>query len=424
MSTDAVSDDFPNFDPPEGLVLSAKQRLAKILPFSAYQVTAAANANAANNADPDKRFVLFTKDFLQLQVVITQAMALPAAQGDFDTKYGTFSQKDVVTGCVTALKKLQDHCLTFGNPTVLVSEVSKLAEGEKPKTIYGKLVWLSHKIANVAENFESAFKYLPAEFKKLKTETEKAAYLKEMLMGEGGLVSEAATMASEADALSKEVLDYLNTMNTVKKPVMDYFSKSKPDDANNLYNVAKAKHTELTQKVEQMQKEVDALGDEYLKYVAITTGVSVGLLVVSMGMLWPVSAVTGGVLGSMTENLRKARNDLSAQLDGVRGDVAKKLALVTDINGFNPAIDRVAGNLDSVCKGLAVIAGVWTGVVTRLTAVATETKPDQLAKLSEQNVTRKINSARDKWDKVVEATYQFTTEAFVEIREEPRFSVA
>jgi hypothetical protein len=415
MNANDTSVDTLDFGPPEGLLLSGKQRLAEILPFSAYQVKEVSLLKAASDADDDRKFVLFTKDFMQLQLVITQALTLPAAQGDFEAKYGSFDKKSVVTECVAALKALQTHCQLFGNPSVLVTEISKLAEGAKPTTIYGKLVWLSHQIANTAENFKSTFKYLPAELKKQTTPAEKVAYLKDVLMGDGGLIGEAIKMKSEADALYKEVLAYLSEMNRVKAPVMTYFSTSKGEKS--LYAEAKSKHEDLTKRVEAIQKEVEALGDEYLKYVAITTGVTVGLMVISMGMLWPVSAVTGGVLGSMTENLRKQRNALSEELDRVRGDEKKKATLVSDVNGFSPAIDRVAHNLDNVCKGLAVIGGVWGNVVNRLQAISATT-PESLSGDSVNNVTRKINAARDKWDEIVEATYQFTADAFVEIKEE------
>ena len=56
----------------------------------------------------------------------------PINQGEFEQKYGTFSDKGLVTGCVDSMKRLHNLSSTFGNPMTikLKGKVEPYVEGE------------------------------------------------------------------------------------------------------------------------------------------------------------------------------------------------------------------------------------------------------------------------------------------------------
>ncbi|HTQ30577.1 MAG TPA: hypothetical protein VMI53_05150, partial [Opitutaceae bacterium] len=173
-----------SFEPADGIIVPTERRLADVISFSTGQLLGPPEKAArllANDQKTGFKFALFSHEFIQLQLVTTQALALPIAVNSFEETYGSFESKETVTNCVEAIKKLNTLCGQFGNPAKLRSEIEALGKGDKPPTLYGQIVWLAQRIANTAENFSLNLKSLKEILDQISDPGERYQALKEIV---------------------------------------------------------------------------------------------------------------------------------------------------------------------------------------------------------------------------------------------------
>jgi hypothetical protein len=406
---------IPSFEPPDGIIVPTRPRLADVISFSTGRLLGTPEHTArllAEEPVPPFKFALFSQEFIQLQMVTAQALTLPVVAGTFEDKYGTFASKDTVVNCVSALNSLSTLCKKFGNPTTLVTEIEKLGKGAEPTSLYGRIVWVSQRIANTAENFHLSFGVLKTMLNQISDRKERYEALKGILGGDGGLITESIAMEARATSLRTALLAYSAEMTGVKTPIDKYFSAS-----SDVCKEAVAKHKDVMDSITAAQIELTGARDDYTKYVAAATGSSVGLMIISFGVAWPLAAVSGGVLGALAEQARKRANEIEGQLATLRGEAAKKAQLVLDVNGLQSGVNPVELQLTKVCEGLDQIAGVWANVTSRLKNIIEQTSPEALADVDKFLTISRILTAQEKWKNIAETTYGFTERAFVKFQE-------
>ena len=81
-------------------------------------------------------------------------MQLPINEGNWDDKYGEFSDISLVEDTLKAMKKVQGLSVQFGNPTSIQAKLAQdggyLTNLEPPSEIYGHIIWLASQIQNAA----------------------------------------------------------------------------------------------------------------------------------------------------------------------------------------------------------------------------------------------------------------------------------
>ncbi|AHJ97197.1 hypothetical protein [Hymenobacter swuensis] len=402
--------------PPDGIIVPLQPlstELRALIKSHDLVISEEGLLKANDEPRPTSKFVIFSSDFINLQLATVTALALPIALADFDTQYGSFTSRDKVVGCVQALKDLNAHCAKFGNPAKLAAEITKLATGDKPATLYGQIVWLSQRIANAAETFTFTYKELQEALKETDDEEERYDMLKSLLLGSGkrGLIKTAETIGKETVALRAALLKYNEEMAVVKAPIDTYFSKQ-----SDIYKEAEKANKDIAEKLTQKQALLESTRSAYVDLVAAATASSVGLFIISGGMLWPLSAVAGGVLGDLAEKARKRANEIEAEIGSLSAETRKKARLVTDIGSLNQALTPLDKYLKAVCKSLEDIAGVWNDVTFRLHKIVEETSPEALKDLDTYEQRTNIRVAQEKWKKTAEKTYDFTSKAFITVQ--------
>ncbi|KAA9327143.1 hypothetical protein F0P96_18070 [Hymenobacter busanensis] len=406
------SEDQYSFVPADGIILPVVPLSAELRAFVKSQADTAGRALLrADEPAPTAKFALFSSDFIKLQLATAKALTLPIAEADFDQKYGTFAKKTKVTECITALKDLNAHCLTFGSPAKLVTEIQSLANGAKPTMLYGQIVWLAQQIANTAETFSFTMKELTDALKSTDSKEARYEILKELLTGEGGLATEAINMGQQATDLRNAILKYLEDMNRIKAPVNTYFSES-----SDIYKEAVDKNKAIADRLVLAQAELSSVREEYIKYVAAATASSVGVFVFTMGVGWPVSAILGGVLGDLAEKARKRANEVEAEVNSLGVEGRKKTQLVADVSALNADIGPIESYLRKVSDSLAGIASVWTEVAGKFDYIVKNTSPDALKDIAAITQAMRIRQGQEKWALTAQMTSAFTAKAFVEIR--------
>jgi hypothetical protein len=150
---------------------------------------------SADSPAKKSRFVLFSEEWLNLQMYIQSVFELPITQGDFDEKYGDFDSGDrsLIEGAVDAMRDVRALSDVFGTPEIVVEQLANdpdyLTDG-KSKCIYAHIVWLATKMQYVANKFDLSVGLLKERLDPDRNSSaEQKKYLQTVLMGRNGLVS-------------------------------------------------------------------------------------------------------------------------------------------------------------------------------------------------------------------------------------------
>lgn len=368
----------------------------------------------AGEKPPPSRFILFGRDWLELQTYIQQAMLLPINTGDWDKKYGAFPDKVLVTNALDAMTNVHNLASEFGDPSSLKRRICEdgnyLLTAEPPSEIYGHIVWLATQIENAASTFTYTLANLaPLLSPTAGTPEERAANLKLILVGDGGLVSTAEDMKKKtADLLqklttfdgkiseaNKQILTYVTSESKIMQTVNQLIGKYKDDIDNNLKPAA------------------DAAYKSWRDYTIAAVTTSVGITILTLGILWPVGLGLGIGLGVAAANQMKIYNRLMDDIKKQQAEIAKKTRLKTDLTGLNGSMSFVAPALKNFKSSLETIEGVWVNIGSNLAYIVNNYGVEQLSSLPWVTQAMRIGDATHKWQDIKETAQHFTQHSLV-----------
>jgi len=379
-------------------------------------------------AEPANKFAIFSSDFVKLQLATVQALALPIAQDDFEKRYGKCNA--AVPNCVAGLKKLNEHCQKFGNPATLVHEISQLAAGTKPTMLYGQIVWVAQRITDTANSFRFTLESVAEVLGATESKEKRHRILTRLLVGEGGLVTEARAMETAARTLRTDLLAYLAEMKVVRAPIDEYFSQKSA-----LYLEAEEMSGLLSSELKQMQEELDDYRSRYIGMVGgaiacgVFTGLSIGLgfAVLGIGFAMPLGVlaaipllIAAGIAGTATlsvqaEQTRDNINKTQDKVDQLGLESRQKAQLLIDINGLTLAVGPIEAHLAAVSQSLSDVANVWQRVAESLAGIVAHASPDALLDLKLFDQLYHISAGYLKWKETARLTQEFTSNAFVQV---------
>ena len=370
------------------------------------------------NAPP--LFALFTDDWLTMQTFIAAALQLPITTGDFVTKYGEFQDEQDIENCLKAMADVKNLSAEFGDPLALLKAIADdptVLQGDTaPQPIYTHIVWFADRLYQGATSYNQTL----AQFEELLkpancgSPSECADVLKEVLTGNGGLQSTAQAMLKSANDLTQALAAFAVKL----KPSTDVMSEY-TDSASGFYaDVQKAIEAD-TADITTYQNAAD---DAYklwrdLTISAITT--SVGTLVLSGGMAWPLSAALAGGLGDAAKKARDAYNDAIAQRDAASADDQKKIDLKADLDGFNKQMAPVNEAVVNFQADLQKVTAAWSAISGNLDYIAKNFTPEQLGSLSWVMQSLDCEKATKDWQAIADAAKQYTQGSLVTYKIHP-----
>ena len=362
---------------------------------------------------PDNRFLLFGAEWLTLQNYITQGVKLPINIGEFETKYGTFSEKSVITGCLTAMTTVQGLSKTFGNPTIIKNQIGTnpdyLTSAKPPEEIYGHIIWLANQIQNAAGTFSFT---LVALLQLLGpgggTEKQRADNLRMVLTGPGGLASTAEDMKVKTQALITKMIAFDSTFTDANQSIITYSGSS-----SEIMKKASDLIGQYTTDIQTSQDAANAAYKQWRDYTISAVTTSVGIMILSAGLLWPIAVGLGVGLGVAAAIARSSYNSLIDKVANLESDKQLKVNLVSDLKGLNSNVALVSPAMIKFKKNLETILGVWTDVSMNLAYITNNYSDAQLADLTWVMQSMKILDAQTKWQDISKATQLFTQNSLV-----------
>lgn len=368
-------------------------------------------ATASSAAGTPPLFCLFTQDWITMQTFIVQALQLPIAVGDFEAKYGKFADEADVKGCVAAMTAVKNLSADFGDPTALVKELATnpaiLQTDTAPTQIYVHIVWFATKLYATAITFNQTL----GQFMTLLNSTppdQRQALIKEILTGDGGLQSSAVAMGKLANDLNQALAAFnlkltpsVNTMATYSGNATKFYKDVTDDITTDLADV------------KTYQDEADKAYKLWRDLTISASTVSVGLMVLTMGMAWPLAAVAAGVLGSQAAKARSAYDDAMGKVHAAEADEQKKIALKTDLDAFNKQMLPVNTAAQAFTDTLAKVEGVWVQIGVDLATIAKNFTPDQFKNLPVWKEAMKLDDAEQDWQTIAAAASNYTENSLV-----------
>jgi hypothetical protein len=373
-----------------------------------------ASGLVVQNPGPDggtPLFCLFTQDWITLQTFIVQALQLPIALGQFEDKYGSFSDESAIKDCIAAMANVQGLSNDFGDPTALVKEIASnpaVLQGDTaPDQLYLHIVWFATKLYQTATTFNQTL----GQFMELLNATpadQRMALVTEILTGDGGLQSSAVSMGTLANALNQKMANFNLKLAPSVDEMSDYTSKS-----SKFYQDVEAAITQDTTDIDTFQKEADDTYKLWRDLTISATTVSIGLMVVTGGMAWPLSAVAAGVLGSQAKKARDAYDAAVEHVNAARADEQKKIRLKADLNGFNVQMAPVTQAAQNFQTTLAKVEGVWLTIANDLAYIAKTFTPDQFENLPVWKEASKLDLATQDWKIIAQKADEYTANSLV-----------
>jgi len=376
------------------------------------------------------RFILFTDSWLNLQNYITTCLALPINQGDFGTKYVDFADVNAVKQVVAAMKKVQGLTTVFGNPMELEKKLRDdpdyVLKKDPPAEIYAHIIWLAMQIQGAASTFTNTFDSFKLLLDpKTGTKEERAQYLRDVLIGEGGLVSVAEDIKKKTTALRTKLSSFSGKISEGNQELVRYTSQQ-----STIMKAAEDAIAEIKRTIEELTTKSAAAEKAWRDFTIAAAVTSVGLAILSCLclILAPFTfgttvAVAGGLaagavaaataLGIAAENQRKEYKRLLGEIDKEKGKKDQKTLLVTDLTALNRQVAAVGTGMTDFSTNLAIIEGIWLDIAGKLTYLCANYQPEQLSNYPWIVQATRLNDATLKWHEISQITTEFTQNSLV-----------
>jgi hypothetical protein len=237
---------------------------------------------------------------------------------------------------------------------------------------------------------------------------QRQAMVTEILTGQGGLQSSAQSMAQLANDLNKSMSAFYGKLSPATATMSNYSSQS-----GQFYQDVLKDITQDDADVTTFQNEAN---DAYKLWRDLTISavtVSIGLMILTAGLAWPLAATAAGVLGSQAKKARDAYDAAVAQVQGAEADEQKKMQLKMDLNTFNIQMAPVNTAAQNFIKTLEQVEGVWVAIASDLSYIATTFTPDQFQNLPVWKEAMQLDDATQDWQTIAQKADEYRANSLV-----------
>lgn len=381
-------------------------------------VISLAEVASANNKEKEKpRFVLFSEHWLKMQVYIQSTLSLPVTTGDFEKKYGHFDEKQKLDDLVQSMRNVQNLSVEFGTPASVIAAMAKdpdyISKGNNGP-LYAHIMWIANKIQITANKFCYSMDMLEdmLDPEKNPDEAKREKNLKAILIGKGGMVSQASVVAGEVGVLVLRLSAFNEKMKGANETLKTY------TDGGSDGSLRKKAQNEIgryNQEISDLQDAAEKANQKWRDYTIAATSTSVGLLIITGGLLLPIVGALGGTLGGLAQQQKNRYNDLMRKIAGEKDELRKKVQLETDLAGFDREIPKVLTSMDSFLNDLRNIAFTWETIKATLEQIVSDGDFKKLWEqydFEEQRLA--ILMAQSEWRGIAESSKEFTKNSLLQ----------
>lgn len=385
----------------------------------------------AGDSKDAKRFVLASREWMDLQARVESVLALPSDMGEYEERYGDASSGMQMKECFDAMHRLQQTATRYGSPHRLraniLNDPNFLANSSRPRNdAFSATLWTLQRAHQNAFTLASTFSGMPA-LAARESAADTVAGIKSLFLDHGQIID---SMDQTVNHLGDLIRDFQGLERELEgaQLQMQVFT-----DRSGKTRIALDKEIgEIRAYIAQLEQDRDAA---YEKWVGLTIAacavpavigiagiaIMVILAVPTGGASFAVgSAVTGAAAGLAGAALGTAagvaRSSYDKLVDQVREQdefVAKRVSYRSDLGALDTLMRFSLPASGGVIAQLGSVRDSWTGAIREMSARANELS---LANLRDGPWLRpeQMTDAGASWSRLDGALKAFAAGAFVD----------
>jgi hypothetical protein len=387
-------------------------------------------AQAGDNKD-SQRFVLASREWLDLQTRVQAVLSLPSDIGEYQERYGDASSGSQMKDCFDAMHKLQQSANGYGSPASLRSRILKdpalLASATRPAgDAFAATVWTLQRAHQDAFSIASAFKGIPALAAGTRP-AESVAGIRSLFLDQGQIVASMDRTIGQFNSLITEFQAIEQKLAVAQEEMRTYTDRSSKTRTELDKEIGTIRST-----IADLEKQRDAAYDKWLGLTiaacavpAIIGVVGIAIMVIlavpTGGASFAVgSAVTGGAvaiaagaLGAAAGVARTSYDNLVAKVQDEGDFLAKRICYRTDLGALDELMKFSLPASSTVITQLGTVRDGWSGAIRELSSRVNDLSVANLQDSPWLSPTV-MNAAAASWGRLDDSLKAFMRGSFVD----------
>lgn len=385
----------------------------------------------AGDSKDAQRFVLASREWLDLQTRVQAVLALPSDLGEYQERYGDASSGSQMKDCFDAMHRLQQYAGCYSSPSGLRAKIVKdpafLANATRPANdAFSATVWTLQRAHLDAFTIASTFKSIP-DLANGARPADTVTGIKSLFLDQDQIIASMDRTVGQLNALISEFQGLEQKLGDAQGQMKTYTDRSSRTRVELDKEIGEIRAT-----IAGFEKERDAA---YEKWVALTISacavpaiiaiagiaIMVILAVPTSGASFAVgTAITGAgatlagaALGTAAGVTRSKYEELCARVREEGEFLGKRICYRNDLGALDELMKFTLPSSAGVITQLGEVRDAWYGSIRELHARANDLSVANLADSPWLNQAL-MTAATASWGRLDEALKAFVRGSFID----------
>ena len=344
----------------------------------------------AGDSKDAKRFVLASKEWMDLQTRVEAVLALPSDMGEYQERYGDASSGMQMKECFDAMHRLQQTASRYGSPHRLraniLNDPTFLASQSRPRNDgFSATVWTMQRAHQNAFALASAFDGMPA-LAARESAADTVTGIKSLFLDQGQMVDQMDQTVNHLNDLIREFQGLERELEGAQLQMQVFTDRSSKTRISLDKEIG-----EIRAHIIQLEHDRDAAYEKWLGLTisACVVPAVIGIAGIALMVILAVptggasfavgSAVTGAAaglagaaLGTAAGIARTSYDKLVEQVQEQNDFMAKRICYRSDLGALDGLMKFSLPASGGVIAQLGSIRDSWIGAIREMSARANE----------------------------------------------------
>jgi hypothetical protein len=385
----------------------------------------------AGDSKDGQRFVLASREWLDLQTRVQAVLALPTDIGEYEERYGDSSSGSQMKDVFDAMHRLQQTANCYGSPSGMRARIIKdpafLASATRPSNdAFSATVWTLQRTHLDAFTIASAFRSIPNLAATAKP-AEAVSGIKSLFLDQGQIISSMDRTIGQLNTLIAEFRDLEEKLGAAQEQMQTYTDRSSKTRVELDKEIGS-----IRANIAELEKQRDAAYDKWLGLTisacvvpAIIAIAGIAIMVILAvptggGSFAVGSAITGAgaalsaaALGAAAGVARTSYDDLCGKVQEQDEFMAKRICYRSDLGALDELMKFTLPSSTSVISQLGDVRDAWSGSIRELSSRVNDLSVANLQDSPWLNSSLMMNAA-DSWTRLDDSLKAFMRGSFVD----------
>jgi hypothetical protein len=386
---------------------------------------------AVGDSQQAQKFVLSSREWIDLQNNIQAVLALPFDLGEYEQRYGDATSGLQMKECFDAMRILRNVASKYGDPKGLRANIVKnpnyLANAERPKNnAYSSTVWTLERVHQDAFKLASVLRSIPINARDEKP-AEVVAGIKSIFLNTDQIVDRMRRTVQQLDVLIKEFQVLEDELEVAQAAMRNYTERSSTTRMSLDKEIGG-----LKDKIEQLEIERDAAYQKWLDLTIAACVAPAAIAVVGIGIMVILAIPTGGAsfavgsaitgaaatvagtaLGVSAALVRTSYDNMVQEISTKQDLMQKRIAYRHDLGALDDSMKFSLPSSNGMISQIRVLREAWNSSINEIQYKVANLSTDDLASgpwLKDQEMA----ASAANWIKVDDALKAFINGSFVD----------